>query len=216
MLAFSSKFPATLQRTASLLHTKADYSGNLKQASLIARLTADSRLDAAWNELTKRARSNHKPTLKFSRPASPPSYAAAMSAEEAQMKALQELFCEVVLMVEYHRPFSSLAGARVAHAILKEASSLRNGNSRKSKSKANQLSKAATAIVSLVQPDPAREIALELNTYFEERFRSPMYGTTAVIVSVALERNVTRAMVRNWYAASVLKGGQNDQLVAHS
>jgi hypothetical protein len=43
-----------------------------------------------------------------------------------------------------------------------------------------------------------------------------MYGITATIVTVALEVNVTKAMVRNWYATSVLKGGQNDQLVAHS
>src|SRR4029077_10222654 len=97
MLVFSSKFPGSLRRKASLLHTKADYSGNLEKASLIARLTADNRMDPVWNELTKRVRVDHKP--EFSHPALPPPRAATVSAEDAQTKALEELLNSIVIAV---------------------------------------------------------------------------------------------------------------------
>jgi hypothetical protein len=216
MLAFSSKFPATLQRTASLLHTKADYSGNLEKASLIARLTADSRMDPMWNELTKHARSDHKPKPKFFRPALPPPHAAAMSAEDAQTKALEELFYSIVIAVECSRHLSTDPVVDVADLLLQEADRLQGGKSRRSERDASRLSRAAEIYSTVRKADPAQEVALELATYLKGRFDNPMYETTATIVSVALEKKVTKAMVRNWYSASVRKGGQNDQPVAPS
>jgi hypothetical protein len=207
MLAFSSKFPATLQRPASLLHTKADYSGDLEKASLIARLTADSRMDAVWNELTKHRRSNHKPSSGFFRPAIPPSHAAAMSAEDAQTKALEELFYSIVIALERSRHLSTDPVVDVADLLLREADRLRGGKSRRSTSKASRLSKAAKIYTSQSKPDPVRDVAIELATYLKGRFGHPMYETTATIVSVALEKKVTKPMVRDWYAASMLKSG---------
>jgi hypothetical protein len=215
MLAFSSKFPAALQRTASLLHTKADYSGNLEKAALIARLTADSRMDPVWNELTKRKRSNHKPTSAFFYPASPPPEAPALSTGPAQTKALEELFYSIVIAVECSRHLSTDPVVGVADLLLEEACRLQSGISRRLRSKASQLSNAAKIYSTARKANPAQEVALELAAYFEERFGDPMYGTTATIVSVALEKKVTRRMVRNWYSRSVLKGGQNDQPAAH-
>jgi hypothetical protein len=211
MLAFSSKFPATLQRTASLLHTRADYSGNLEKASLIARLTADSRMDPVWNELTKRARIDHKPGSEFSHPALPPPKAAVISARDAQTKALEELFRVVVSTVDCYGVLSTDPVVDVADLLLQEADRLRGGKSRRSERDASRLSRAAEIYSAVRKADPAQEVALEFATYLKERFDNPMYETTATIVSVALEKKVTKAMVRNWYAASVRKGGQNDQ-----
>jgi hypothetical protein len=212
MLEFSSKFPPSLRRMASLLHTKADYSGKFEKASLIARLTA--RMDPVWDELTKHKRSSHKQTPNYLHPASPPREASAMSPKDAQTKALEELFYTVVSMVECQQLLSPPACVG-ADALLEKANRLR-GNSRRSKSIGSLLSKAATAIASLPQPDRTRDVAIGLATYLKERFGKPMYETTATIASVALGKSVTKAMVRNWYIASMRKGGQNDQLLSRS
>jgi hypothetical protein len=215
MLVFSSKFPGSLRRKASLLHTKADYSGNLEKASLIARLTADNRMDPVWNELTKRVRVDHKPTSEFSHPALPPPRAATVSAEDAQTKALEELLYSIVIAVECSRHLSTAPVVDVANLLLQEADRLQGHKSRRSERDAGRLSKAVETYSTECKADPAQEVALELATYLKKRFGNPMYETTATIVSVALEKEVTRPMVRNWYSASVLKRGQNDQCGAH-
>jgi hypothetical protein len=225
MLVFSSKFPAFLQKTTSAMHAKASQVGNIRKVLLIERLASDKRMDAVWTELTKRERSNHKPTTRFFRRAIPPAKAPAMPAELAQAKALEELFYLIVIEVERSRDLSTDPVPGVADLLLQEAGRLQCDKSSRSKSGARQLSRAAKVISSARKANPAREVALGLAAYFEERFgdltyritaADPMYGITATIVTVALEVNVTKAMVRNWYATSVLKGGQNDQLVAHS
>lgn len=212
MLHFSKKFPPSLQRTVSLLHTEADYSSNLEKASLIARLVADSRMDVVWNELTKRMRANHKPTPGYFRAARPPAWAAAMSAEDAQTKALAELFSWIVFNVEYC--WTKDEGSLVVDRLRRRADLLRRTG--RSAKEANVLSKAADIYESLPEPDQARGVVLELASYFEERFGDPMYGTTAAIVSVAMKQNVTRAKVRNWCSATMIKTGQNDQPGSYS
>jgi hypothetical protein len=216
MLMFSSKFPTSLRRTALLMHAKADHSCNLAKTELIARLAADSRLDTVWVELTKRVRQDHKPTPEYSHPACPPKHAAAMDPEHAQAKALEELFVSIVWLVESSRALTTQTGVRVADLLLEAADRLRANGSRQSNRDANWLAKAAQIYSSQQQSDPAREIAIGLTTYLKDRFGDKMYGTTASIVSVALETNITVAMVRNWCASTVIANSQNDQPGAYS
>jgi hypothetical protein len=133
-----------------------------------------------------------------------------MSAEDAQTKALAELFFWIVFTVEYCRPSTKDEGSLVVDRLRQRADLLRRSSGRSAK-KANVLSKAADIYESLPRPDQARGVALELAAYFEERFGDPMYGTTAIIVSVAMQKDVTRAKVRKWCPASMIKTGQNDQ-----
>jgi hypothetical protein len=216
MLVFSSKFPTSLKGTALLMHAKAVHSCNLVKAELIERLAADSRLDAVWVELTRRVRQDHRPTCEYSRPARPPDHAVAMNKEDAQATALAELFNCIIISVECCRLLPENHSTPIADFLRKKADRLRADGSRRSMTQANQLSRAAEICSEQPQPDSAKEIAIELATYLEARFGDKMYGTTATIVSVAWEKDITPAKVRGWCDASMSASGQNDQPQSYS
>jgi hypothetical protein len=206
MLQFSKKFPSFLQARASAMHAKAFQAENDAKVGLILRLTSDSRMDGVWSGLTKRVRSDHKPTGVFYHPARLPKNAAPLSPEDAQAKALQELFCLIVSAVDGNCLLSltePLVG--VADRLLQDADRLGGENSRRSRQKAQQLSKAAAVYSSQRKRDPVRDAALELAAYFEERFDEQPFKTIATITSVAFERNITMTSVRSWCSRTCSK-----------
>jgi hypothetical protein len=211
MLSFSEKFPAALRSRALAMHARAVASRNTAKASLIERLASDPRMDTVWTELTKRVRLNYQPTAKYFYPAHPPEHAAASLAMDPQPVALEELFCWIVSTVECSQLLASADDVPVADLLLKEADSLLRTNSRRNRSDADQLSKAAAIWASIEKPDPARQIVIDLSTYLEERFGKAMYVVTSIIANVALDQKITREMVRSWCSRSVTKSGQNDQ-----
>ena len=127
-----------------------------------------------------------------------------MSAEDAQTKALEELFYSIVIALERSPHLSTDPVVDVADLLLREADRLRGGKSRRSTSKAGWLSKAAKIYTSQSKPDPVRDVAIELATYLQGRFGVLMYDTTATMASVALENTVPQPMVKNCNAVSRL------------
>jgi hypothetical protein len=206
MLSFSKNFPASLHARASAMHDKALKAENDAKVGLILRLTWDSRMDNIWSRFTKRVRSNHKPTSVYYRPARVPKNAAALSLEDAQAKALEELFCVIVSSVEGHSLLSftdPLNG--VADRVLQDVGRLGGDNSRRSRGKAKKLLKAAAVYSSQGKRDPARDVALELATYFRERFGEQPFKTIATITGVAFERNIPPTRVRSWCSRTCSK-----------
>jgi hypothetical protein len=225
MLSFSKKFPASLRSRASQIHAKAvwgarasithdnaAFSSYTEKASLIERLASDPRMDVVWTEVTKRVRSGYQPTAKYFHPARPPKHASL--ATQPQPIALEELFCWIILAVECSQLLAPADDVPVADLLLKEADRLRGTDSRRNRSKADQLSKAAAICASIKKLDPAREVVIDLITYLEKHFGNAMYGATSIIASVALDRKITKKMVRE--SRSVTKSGQNDQNRAYS
>jgi hypothetical protein len=94
---------------------------------------------------------------------------------------------------------------RTADLLRESAYRLQANGSRRENAKANRLLEAAEIYSSQPRCDSARKVAIELAKYLEEHFGNRMYGTTATIVSVALERNVTTAAVRSWCSRPMLK-----------
>jgi hypothetical protein len=199
MLHFSEKFPPSVKARALTMYAKALQAENDTKVGLILRLTSESRMDRVWSGLTKRVRSNHKPTSVFFRPARLPKNAAPLSPEDAPAKALEELFCLIVSAVDGNSLLSltePLVG--VAGRLLQDADRLGAENSRRSRQRARQLSKAAAVYSSQRKRDPIRDAALELAAYFEERFDELPFKTIATITSVAFERKIPATAVRSW------------------
>ena len=154
MLSFSKNFPAFLQPLASAMHDKALKAENDAKVGLILRLTSESRMDSVWNGLMRRVRSNHKPTSVYYRPARPPKDAAPLSLEDAQAKALEELFRLIVSAVDGNSLLLlTEPPVGVADRLLQDADRLGGENSRRSRQKAQQLSRAA-AVYSSARPGP--------------------------------------------------------------
>jgi hypothetical protein len=205
MLSFSKNFPASLKPVASAMHDNALRAENDAKVGLILRLTSES-MDNVWSGLKKRVRSNHKPTNVYYRPARPPKDAAPLSPEDAQAKALEELFCVIVSAVDSYSLLSHTDPLNsVADRVLEDVKRLGGGNTRRAKQKAKELSKAAAVYSSERKRDPARDVALELATYFKERFGEQPFKTIATIISVAFGRNIPPTKVRSWCSPTCSK-----------
>ena len=207
MLFFSKKFPTSLRSRAaqmhanavagaraSITHDNALFSSYTEEALLIERLASDPRMDEVWVELTKRVRSGYQRTAKYLHPAHPPKHAAASLAVDPQAVAIERLFDWIVVSVECSR---WAPADDIPLALRKAARRLRGIDSRRNRSKADVLSKAATIFASIPKPDPARQVVIDLSTYLKQHFGNAMYGATSIIASVALDRKVTKKMVRS-------------------
>lgn len=219
MLAFSRRFPVFLQATAGQMHAKALASGDTWKATLIERLAADGRMDGVWNELSKRSRSDHKATHEYFYAARPPEHAAPAPAPDLQSKAIQELFIWIVIETNRARHYGTPSSSRseIEERLQQDAARLKLANSRRSTAAGNKLRKAAGVYSSLSRPESDSDLANEIAEFLEERFwASPdrtsgnaMYGITATILSVALDRTITKAAVRGWCSNTVSQRGKN-------
>ena len=209
MLSFSKKFPTSLRSRASQMHANAVagarasithdnalFSSYTEEALLIERLASDPRMDEVWVELTKRVRSGYQRTAKYLHPAHPPKHAAASLAVYPQPVAIERLFDWIVVSVECSR-WAPADDIPLADLLRKAARRLRGIDSRRNRSKADVLSKAATIFALIPKPDPARQVVIDLSTYLKQHFGNAMYGATSIIASVALDRKVTKKMVRS-------------------
>ena len=226
MLFFSKKFPTSLRSRAaqmhanavagaraSITHDNALFSSYTEEALLIERLASDPRMDEVWVELTKRVRSGYQPTAKYLHPAHPPKHAAASLAVDPQAVAIERLFDWIVVSVECSR---WAPADDIPLALRKAARRLRGIDSRRNRSKADVLSKAATIFALIPKPDPARQVVIDLSTYLEQHFGNAMYGATSIIASITLDQKITKKMVRTTCSRSVTKSGQNSRIRAYS
>jgi len=226
MLFFSKKFPTSLRSRAaqmhanavagaraSITHDNALFSSYTEEALLIERLASDPRMDEVWVELTKRVRSGYQRTAKYLHPAHPPKHAAASLAVDPQAVAIERLFDWIVVSVECSR---WAPADDIPLALRKAARRLRGIDSRRNRSKADVLSKAATIFALIPKPDPARQVVIDLSTYLEQHFGNAMYGATSIIASITLDQKITKKMVRTTCSRSVTKSGQNGQIRAYS
>ena len=226
MLFFSKKFPTSLRSRAaqmhanavagaraSITHDNALFSSYTEEALLIERLASDPRMDNVWVELDKRVRSGYQRTAKYFHPAHPPKHAAASLAVDPQAVAIERLFDWIVVSVECSR---WAPADDIPLALRKAARRLRGIDSRRNRSKADVLSKAATIFALIPKPDPARQVVIDLSTYLEQHFGNAMYGATSIIASITLDQKITKKMVRTACSRSVTKSGQNGQIRAYS
>ena len=226
MLFFSKKFPTSLRSRAaqmhanavagaraSITHDNALFSSYTEEALLIERLASDPRMDEVWVELTKRVRSGYQRTAKYLHPAHPPKHAAASLAVDPQAVAIERLFDWIVVSVECSR---WAPADDIPLALRKAARRLRGIDSRRNRSKADVLSKAATIFALIPKPDPARQVVIDLSAYLEQHFGNAMYGATSIIASITLDQKITKKMVRTTCSRSVTKSGQNGQIRAYS
>jgi len=202
MLSFSKKFPASLQARASAMHAQAFQAENSMKAALIERLASDSRMDTVWVELTKCKRdySSYQSSTEYFHPARAPKQATASLVTDPQPTAIEEFFRWIVSAVECAQLLAAANDVPVADLLLQEADRLRGADSRRNKSTVDQLSKAAAICASIQKPNLAPQVVIELATYLEERFGSAMYGMLSTVASVALDQNITKAMVRRFLA----------------
>jgi hypothetical protein len=196
-------FPKELKETARRMHVLALKSSDHTLA-LVERLIKSPRMENVWQQLSKRQRQKYRAAENFHHKAQPPFHNSLRPSKDIQYSAMRELFVWICMAAHWSWLLQTASPSYSKRAEQLRADAVRVSHSRLSRKGAklaNRLVRAASAYEELGQLpsfDDHRTVVADIVLFMRERFRSPMYGLTAAIASVALEREITASKVREW------------------
>ena len=193
--------PRCLHAQAVKIHARHVQRGHALHAALVRLLLTDERMKGVWQQLLKHKRDqHHTPTREFYYPARLP--AAAGSTSEIQDRGLQALFFESLMFAEEPwLPGEAQHYTEIAANLRKDAAVAGEKKDRKHQGIETVLRAAASAydeMNDLMRTGHARQLAVQIADLMQEIFGITGYRSTATIVSVALQTEITSSQVREW------------------
>jgi hypothetical protein len=210
--------PEPVARAARTLREHYLKSNNVKHNAVLERLIADERMRRFWKEFSRHRREQHQKTDAFLRSANV-LWIDSEAPQDHQNAAMNSLLNFAVnLAVNAPRVITPKELETVRSGMLDKVAALRlaadeirrYGPSQAAAAKANddiarnleeQLSKmeASPLVVHRDTGDAqARCFCILFTDYCRQLFGSPLYGITAIIANVALEREITARTVEGW------------------
>jgi hypothetical protein len=198
-------FPKRIEDRARRVYARALHRSQ-EDATLVARLITDPRMETVWSELEKRERKSHQPTPTFHHKARVDVPLGPQGEIDIRYKVMAELLERAYLAAKTPRILQSYAQyAGLANQLRIDADRVRNDQlgGAKAERLADRLDKAAEAydeMGKLESPNHYRAAVADIAEFMSERFGSRMYGLTATIASVALECEISLSKVREWFS----------------
>jgi hypothetical protein len=210
--------PEPVAQAARILHAHHVKSIDAKYNAGLERLIGDERMRSVWNELSKRRREQYQKTDVFLHSANL-LWIDSEAPQDHQGAAMASLlYVSVNLTVNNPRVITRKELEKLRSGMLDKVAALRTaaneirryGPSRAAAAKVNEdiargqeellpKMEASTLVVDRDTGDAqSRGFCILFSKYCRQLFGSPLYRITAIVASVALEREITSWAVREW------------------